>query len=232
MTTDLPIPVNLRESLVGKTFGRLKVVSYAGVVVVDGIRKHQWECVCSCGTSKIAGAAQMRSGGVRSCGCLAREVTIKRSTKHGDRTRDYTAREYRIYRHMIDRCHAPSSHAYHHYGGRGITVCDRWRNSYIDFLSDMGRCPEGMSIDRIDNNQGYSKSNCRWATSREQMNNRRNNVNLRVYESEASVSAWSRVSGTKDATIRSRIELGWSARDAVFGAVDISKRSKKQTRAA
>jgi hypothetical protein len=117
---------------------------------------------------------------------------------------------------MKERCHNPTCHAYPLYGGRGITVCERWRNSFDAFLEDMGERPAGMSIDRIDNNKGYEPSNCRWATVIDQSNNRSTNRFLTIDGVSKTVTEWSRYVGKSNAVITERLKRGWSERDAVF----------------
>lgn len=105
---------------------------------------------------------------------------------------------------------------YDSYKGRGIDVCDRWKDSFENFLEDMGPRPIGMTLDRRDNNKGYSPENCRWATDEEQGNNKRGNVLLEIDGVIKTVSQWSRVSGISKTVIRSRMKKGWSDCDAVF----------------
>ena len=116
---------------------------------------------------------------------------------------------------------------YANYGGRGITVCDRWLNSFENFLADMGECPEGLSIDRFPDNDGnYEPRNCRWATAKEQQRNRRNNSILTIGFRTQCISAWSEESGIASKTISQRIlKLGWSPEDAVFTPVGTVRRS-------
>ena len=163
--------------LFGKTFGRLKVVSYAGV---NSWRKARWLCQCSCGTETVVEAAQLRRGRSGSCGCLRRETagTYRRT---GFRSPSIVnTPEYLAYYGMRARCEKPSKRDYKNYGGRGIYVCERWRegdgvlSGIACFLADMGRRPSAThSLDRIDNEGPYAPSNCRWATRSQQRQNQR-----------------------------------------------------------
>jgi len=121
-------------------------------------------CVCDCGNTKEVSSCNLRSGGVKSCGCLMKKGN---SLTHGD-SKSYT---YTTWNSMRTRCLNPNASNYHRYGGRGITICSRW-NSYEKFVQDMGKRPEGLTIDRIDPNGNYEPSNCRWATAMVQRHNR------------------------------------------------------------
>jgi len=125
-------------------------------------------------------------------------------------------KEYRIWQAMISRCYKPTNASYHKYGGRGITVCDRWLNSVQAFIDDMGICPpDKTSIDRIDNSLGYFPENCRWADDIEQNNNRKNVVMLTINGITKSRCNWAREYGISPITIKSRMGRGWSAERAV-----------------
>jgi hypothetical protein len=159
--------------LTGDRYGRLTVVRYFGIVATG----KAYVCRCDCGTELVLRSAYLRTGDTRSCGCLKRDDTVNRFTTHamaGTRT-------HNSWRAMLERCRLPSHPQYHNYGGRGITVCERWRE-FANFLADMGERPDDLTLDRINVNGNYEPGNCRWADRATQGRNRRKANALRCAE--------------------------------------------------
>jgi len=157
--------------IVGQKFGRYLVVSKSEKRTKA--MKLMVLCKCDCGTEKEVVVGNLRSGLTTSCGCWRAEKTGNRRRKHGF---SKTTMYYR-YKHMISRCYIPDDKEFKNYGGRGIKVCDRWLESVENYIDDMGFPPfKEAQVDRVDNNAGYSKENCRWATPQENSLNKRKKV--------------------------------------------------------
>jgi hypothetical protein len=165
-------------SLVGKRFGRLVVTKRSEQVGSQG--QPYWWCHCDCGSDVQVRGQSLRIGRTQSCGCLARLTTTQRNHRHGNAARGKQSPEYIVWNSLKTRCLNPKSSSYVHYGGRGITVCPEWRDSFEAFLRDVGPRPEGHTLDRIDTNGNYEPGNCRWATQEEQANNRRADAQVLV----------------------------------------------------
>lgn len=154
--------------LSGRAFGRLHVLRFSH----SAYGKRMWLCLCDCGKEKLASASGLNSGDAVSCG--ASGCSDGKRLRHGHNRRGRATPEYEAWTAMIKRCCTPSHQAFHNYGGRGISVCARWRESYAAFFADMGARPSPKhSLDRINNDGNYEKTNCRWATALEQRHNQR-----------------------------------------------------------
>jgi hypothetical protein len=154
--------------LTGRKYCRLIVIGLSGKK--NKTNHLLWTCKCVCGKLIECAGTSLNSGNTKSCGCLANELSSIRNHKHGD----INSKEYRAWFNAKQRCTNPKNNRYKDWGGRNIKMCDRWLNSYENFLSDMGRAPtKRHSIDRINNDGDYEPSNCKWSTPYEQANNKR-----------------------------------------------------------
>ncbi len=196
-----------RLDLVGQRFGRLVVLSF---VSLDARRNSQWLCACDCGSQKTCVGNVLKRGRITSCGCKNHEPRVdRRAEDHPD---------FGIFSGMLNRCSNPNDHNYKRYGGRGIKVCERWKDGgFWVFHADMGTRPSPQhSIDRIDNNSDYEPGNCRWATDKEQMRNRRNNHIVECFGERLTLAEWSERTGIDKRTLRARlVELKWPVEKAL-----------------
>lgn len=175
----------------------------------------KWLCRCSCKEHNevIVEGAQLRNGNTLSCGCIHKEMLIKRNTIHGESC----SHIYYIWNSMIKRCTKSDSKVYHLYGARGISVCDEWLDfqTFLKWAKENGY-RDGLSLDRINNNGNYEPNNCRWATNEQQANNKRNNIRIQYNGETHTAAEWSKILGINYHTIMSRINLlGWSYQDAL-----------------
>ena len=198
------------NDLTGKVFGRLTVVS----------RKEEpsvWVCLCSCGATTEVVTSRLNSGNTKSCGCLKRNILGDSSRTHGmanSRVKGYANKAYGVWQAMRDRCSNPNRADFHRYGGRGVSVCQRWEK-FENFYADMGEPPTGTSLDRIDNDKGYSKKNCRWATRKEQVYNSTRIKYVVIKGVSKPLQVWLKESGIKRDTYYRRVRKGFTEQEAL-----------------
>lgn len=203
------------RDLLGHRFGRLVVISRAQSI--PGRTGARWVVRCDCENEKIIDSANLVSGGSQSCGCIHKEGLVKRNSSHGKSR----SRIHIIWKNMIQRCTNQKNNNYRRYGGRGIHVCERWHD-FVNFYADMGDAPPGLTLDRIDNNKGYSKENCRWATRKIQANNRSaerstwSTARLIKFNGRTkTLTQWARDVGLNPSTLSVRLCRGWCLRRAL-----------------
>lgn len=203
-------------SIVGETFGFLSVQAERHEKLPTGKTRFEVFVVCVCGVRKWVEERNVRRGLTTSCGRCANKTHGASNTL-----------EYAVWRSMVDRCTLPTHRAYPNYGGRGITVTPRWLD-FAAFFEDMGPQPfKGASIDRIDNNQGYSPENCRWATSTTQGRNRRTNRLLTAFGKTQPISAWAEERGIRHNTLCYRLNNGWPPEKALMLRPNFTNRHNK-----
>lgn len=203
------------KNFIGLRFGRLTVISHAEL----RNQKHYWNCRCDCGSEKQVSSNALPL--TTSCGCACRDRGIKLWKTHGRSS----SGAYSSWRAMLGRCYNPKDISFHRYGGAGISVCDRWRDSLENFVSDMGERPDGYSIERKDNSLGYSPDNCCWATRKEQARNTRANVTITHEGITATIVEWSERLGLPRSTLSQRIAKGWPISRAFTEPRRITRRS-------
>ena len=197
------------KNITNEIFGRLTAISLCKNRSSGG--SALWLCKCDCGNRTIVNASSLRNGRTRSCGCLKSEELVNRMTTHGK----VGSKIHQCWKDMKQRCLNEKNHAYKDYGGRGILIGDEWLDFQL-FYNDMGDVPKGMFIDRIDNDKGYYKENCRWATKETQANNTRRNKHITHNGKMLSYAQWDKSLGGSNGLIKCRIEeLGWTEEKAV-----------------
>lgn len=207
------------KNLIGEKFGRLTVINY---ISKDKNKQRIWLCKCDCGNEKMVPTKYLTSGDTKSCGCLlsdtSREYYSKLNLTHG-----MTHTKLHIkWQGMIDRCYRKTTNGYENYGGRGIKVCNEWtdkENGFINFYNWAIKSgyKDGLTIDRIDANGDYKPNNCRWATFKEQNNNKRNNCFLEYNGERHTLKEWSEKLNLNYDTIRCRKSKGWNNHEILFG---------------
>lgn len=196
--------MSTKIDLTGGRFGRLRVIGEAG-------RKRKevlWECVCDCGNTVFVPGYSLRKGHTKSCGCLVSEKAKEANTKHGL----YGTRIHGVYTNMKTRCYNPKYYLFKRYGGRGITVCDEWLgpdglSNFVSWALKNGYS-ENLSLDRIDNDKGYSPDNCRWVTMKQQQNNRSNNRIITVNGVKKTMAEWADATEASYATLQWHVKAG------------------------
>lgn len=202
--------------LTGQRFGRLLVLTRNGShVSPSGQSKAVWTCSCDCGAVTDVIGAKLRNGQTTSCGCRKKEFIGSVNFKHGHARSNQVRTEHRIWYAMVRRCTDEKDAAFPDYGGRGISVCQEWLD-YETFFSDMGKRPSHLhTLDRKDNNGNYEPSNCRWATKKEQANNRRSTVFVDYQGKSISLTELAELTGINRATLGWRVRQGWTG-DRLF----------------
>ena len=180
------VPINI-----GDNFGKLTVIS-------KELRGYKLKC--ECGNFTVTSSWNVRTGHTLSCGCYKIESFAARNITHGCSN----TRTYKIWEGIKQRTCNSKRKEFKNYGGRGILICVRWKHSYAAFLEDMGECPANHSIERIDNQKGYSKNNCRWATKLEQNNNHRRNVLVEFRGETKNLTQWAKEFGLPSKLVHSR----------------------------
>lgn len=200
--------------LTGQKFGRLTVLRRTGT---DKHSNVLWLCVCDCGNKKIVSSNHLRMGQCLSCGCLLKERMQdlgRKNTKHGC----CGTRIYRIYNNMIVRCFNQNARSYQDYGGRGITVCDKWSHNFQAFYdwAMANGYADNLTLDRIDVNGNYEPLNCRWATKKEQANNTRRNRMITYNNKTQTIKQWADEYGINYPKLKDRInKLHWTIERAL-----------------
>lgn len=213
------------NDLTGLRFGRFTVVKRASN---NKNGSTMWECVCDCGNVRVVNASNLKCGVSASCGCLRKEIMREKQMKHGD---SENSRLYRIWKDMKARCFCKAVAQYNDYGGRGIAVCEEWRNDYTKFKQwslDNGY-RDNLTIDRIDNDGDYCPENCRWASRSEQNLNKRSRCLLTYRDKTQTITEWSVELGIPRAVLRDRIfRYNWSVEKAFETEVQVKYRKAKK----
>lgn len=209
MYIDLP---KRAKNIKGQRFGRLVAL---GPIKQDDRCRVWWFCKCDCGNTTTIIASDLSHNGTKSCGCITRERLKTRNTTHGLRY----SRFYNIWCGIIQRCTNPNDKAYHNYGGRGIYICDKWRDSFEEFYKFVKTLPNhnntNYSLDRIDNDDGYKPGNIHFATATEQSRNCRTNRLVTYQNTTKCLTAWAEEFSINPETLAGRLDKGWGIEKAL-----------------
>ena len=198
-----------------KKYNRLTIVKTTQKMSNRGWNETYAECVCECGNKKELLLSTVKAGIIKSCGCLQRDRLKEVATKHGESRRGKRTLTYNSWSSLRDRCNNKNSKDNKTYIERGIKVCKRW-NKYENFLKDMGKRPsKEYSIDRIDNNKGYFKENCKWSTFTEQMNNTTRTHWIEYRGQKQSLAEWCKELDMNYSTVATRMHRGWTEERAL-----------------
>lgn len=201
--------------LTGQRFGKLVAFQYLGQ---NSHREQVWGCLCDCGKQVVKIGRCLRTGNVKSCGCLWKSLIGKHNLRHGELINGKVSREYRSWQAMKRRCSTnapPKDRAV--YFDKGIKVCSLWASSFPSFLEHMGRCPPHHQLERLDNQKGYEPGNCAWRTGSQNCRNKSNNRRITFNGESLTVTGWAEKLGVSAPTLFSRIYAGWSVPEILFG---------------
>lgn len=194
------------KDISNQRFGKLVAIK-----PIQGGRRVRWLCRCDCGRETVVLGTMLRFGNTKSCGCRRTDVLVERNTTHGlSKTRTY-----KTWKRMISRCCNTGNKDYARYGGRGISVCARWRKSFVNFLADMGHAPPKLEIDRIDNDGDYTPKNCRWATRAQQIHNSSKCRNITHNGKTMTVGEWTKLLGVHQNLLHKRLYRGWTIAETI-----------------
>lgn len=217
-----------KQDYINKTYNRLTIISFEEPRIYankNGYFKKATivKCLCECGNIWKGLLTSVINNKTKSCGCFSKEIACKNG-KNNTKHNLVKSSEYKTWRAIKARCLNPKNPAFHNYGGRGITICDRWLNSFENFLEDMGRKPsKNHSIDRINNNGNYELSNCKWSSKKEQSNNQRINKIVTYNEKTQTLRQWSEELKIDYNTLFSRINTSkWSIEKAFKTPININ----------
>jgi hypothetical protein len=209
--------VKVATDFVPQTFGRLTTIGPKfRLPIGNQNKKASYQvCRCDCGSVGVFDCWCLKRATTRSCGCLNLEVAKNKFTKHGM----HKSAEYKCWKGMVQRCVNPKASHYMDYGGRGIRVCDRWREpngrGFMNFFEDMQKRPPNTEIDREDNDGHYTPDNCRWATRQEQSRNKRSTVHITYKGKTQCMADWADELGIRRLTLWARIKKGWPIEEAL-----------------
>lgn len=207
------------KDIIGKKFNMLTVIRSVG------FKKYGcfFLCQCDCGKQKEIQGSLVKRGRVVSCGCLAAEKASQRHFKHGASG----TKLYKVWKGMIERCYVPKCKNFKNYGGRGILVCDRWKNSFVSFKEDVIEgYSEGLELDRIRNDEGYHQGNFRWVTHKANNNNKRTNCYVEYKGEIKTASEWAEIYDLNSRCISNRVRDGFTGEEAIFGVLFLRRQRK------